>query len=97
MASLLAGISLQKKSDTKGKNLCRHPGRFLSRIYWRFPPSIPPSIPPPPGSMEQHLLLLFLVVVVAVIIYGLSSQQAGTETANSEKKPSWESSITTWL
>ena len=27
-----------------------------------------------------------LVVVVAVIIYGLSSQQAGTETANSEKK-----------
>ena len=47
------------------------------------PPSIPP---PPPGSMEQHLLLLFLVVVVAVIIYGLSSQQAGTETANSEKK-----------
>lgn len=46
----------------------------------------PPSIPPPPGSMEQHLLLLFLVVVVAVIIYGLSSQQAGTETANSEKK-----------
>lgn len=32
------------------------------------------------------MLLLFLVVVVAVAIYGLSSQQAGTETANCEKK-----------
>lgn len=58
---------------------------------------VPLSCPPPLEAWEQHLLLLFLVVVVAVIIYGLSSQQAGTETANSEKKPSWESSITTWL
>ena len=32
------------------------------------------------------MLLLFLVVVVAVAIYGLSSQQPGTETANCEKK-----------
>lgn len=67
-----------------------------SSLEIRSSPYLPPP-PPPLEAWEQHLLLLFLVVVVAVIIYGLSSQQAGTETANSEKKPSWESSITTWL
>lgn len=66
-------------------------------LKYGVPLTCPPPPPPPLEAWEQHLLLLFLVVVVAVIIYGLSSQQAGTETANSEKKPSRESSITTWL
>lgn len=55
-------------------------------LKYGVPLTCPPPPPPPLEAWEQHLLLLFLVVVVAVIIYGLSSQQVGTETANSEKK-----------
>ena len=37
------------------------------------------------GAWEQPLLSLFSLVVVVVAVYGLSSEQAGTKTANCEK------------